>query len=182
MPSYTPTTWSNGNVPDEDDANRWETGIDEAHGHFDTLASHAFLASKAASPAQTISGVTKVTFEEVAYDPASLYDDVTDNDFTAPAAGIYLVTASVQVFASSPGGDERINMYVYKNGSLHIFADTYSVPATAAVDIYQDLKCSIPLLLAANDTIDIRVNDNGESWSVNYGNDLRTRFSVTRLS
>lgn len=130
------------------------------------------------------STVVPVIFDTVDFDQGSNYNNVTGL-FTAPVAGKYLVTASVDI-DSIPNNANSI-MYVFKNGTavgnrFRVIDNKYT-PTASTAWARVGLSGSMIISLAANDTIAIGVRTDiagATTIANNFGNG--NSFAVTRVA
>lgn len=118
------------------------------------------------------STTTTIIYGTQEYDNLGTYNSTT-GVFTAASQGLYRVqyAAGIQSLTSA-----NINSYIYKNGS--IYAHKYwDMPTT--VGVFFDMQ--IETRLAANDTLDFRINHNGASTSLSTGVG-RNFMIITKIS
>lgn len=108
------------------------------------------------SQSMTQNVVEKVEFNAETFDVKGEWDSTTNYNFTATAAGKYLVTASV--FAESIANGEAPSLYIYKDNSVHTERN-FRATATSMSLFITDI-----VSLGAGGVIDIRyVNASGAS-------------------
>lgn len=102
------------------------------------IAGNAPAFSAYQSSAQTLSGgtLTKIQFQTEEFDTASCFDNATNYRFTPNVAGIYQVSASVNVLTTATS----ITGYIYKNGSVwkqlqNVSAATGGVGGSALIEM-----------------------------------------------
>lgn len=125
----------------------------------------------------TGAAVAIVNFEDLIYDPQGLVTTGAGWAFTCPAAGLYLVTASVLFAASAAwASGERGLLQVFRNGSLAASLDRRDNFNTTNL---AQLSGTAPALCAAGDTLDVRVAQNSGS-NIALNADAATCYVVIR--
>jgi hypothetical protein len=152
--------------------------------------STATIAAIAATTAAAISSsthsiglatYTKLQFNSEVYDLGNNYDPALYR-FTAPAAGMYQVTAQGQFTKGTPVVGEYVLIAIYKNGVLlwtgkpnYIYNVTYPT---------QCANVEFPVKLAANDYVEIFGYGTGAAgvWTFNSVSFLQSQLAVARIS
>ena len=131
---------------------------------------HAFRAYISSAQSVPSSVATKAVFDGESFDYASEYDAVTSQRFTATVAGVYFITAMVEIAVQS---GQWSDIYIYKNGAKYTNGTKGSANGTDDNGvIVSDL---IPL--AIGDYIEIFViHDNASSQAIEVG-ETESNFS-----
>ena len=118
----------------------------------------AVYATDAAQSIATGAASVVVDFEDVIYDPLGLVTTGAGWAFTAPAAGLYQVTAAI-LFAGSTGwaAGERGLLEVFQDGSLVFDLDRKDNYVSGGASLLMRLQGSCAVVCAAGDTLDVRV-------------------------
>ncbi|HNQ21211.1 MAG TPA: hypothetical protein PKI46_09140, partial [Bacteroidales bacterium] len=101
---------------------------------------------------------TIVNFEDVVVDTHSAVTVGASWVFTAPKAMLVNVEACVTLVNVSFDATETFNMQLFKNGSTHKLLDNR--PGVATATIPATLQGSTLVQLAANDTLQIKIEQN----------------------
>jgi len=102
---------------------------------------------------------TKITFNTEEFDANADFDSSTNNRFTAPVAGKYLVAATASVNRTGGTGISRIKLMLYKNGSeFKVLSD---INFSTATTNDQTANGAITVELAATDYLEIWVRISG---------------------
>lgn len=182
MPAYTPhATWVAGDVPVAADLNNWETGIDAACAHFDTLAGSGFRAYRSSSD-QTLTGnaYTTLQYQTENYDSGGEYDNATDYDFTAAAAGIYAVEVALYSGHATAAVADGLTIELFKNGSA--LCVIYEWRCEVAGNRFQVHKGSAIVKLAAADVLLFKVYINDVSNWTAGASATQSYIAVQRLA
>lgn len=131
-------------------------------------ATVAFKAYASASTSAGASAWTKVALATEAYDYGS---DFASSTFTAPVAGVYNFNAAISIIPGASG--ETYIASLYKNGAEWTRGDRVASASTTEITV----NVNDDILLAANDTVELYVNNgSGGSKTVQPGQ------SKTRLA
>lgn len=130
------------------------------------------------------STVVPIIFDTVDFDKSSNYNSST-GVFTAPTAGLYLVTSSINI--ETPPNNANVILYIYKNGTANgnrfrVIDSKYTPTATASWS-REGLSGSLVMSLAASDTISIGIRtDTAGATSLvnNFGNGCS--LSIMRIN
>ncbi|KKM87354.1 hypothetical protein LCGC14_1269720, partial [marine sediment metagenome] len=103
---------------------------------------------------QTLSnaGFVKIEFDDVTIDADSVYDAVTDYEFTAPAAGVYMFHCSVGIDGTNSADQDQILLSLFKNGTEFKRGQRFHLSKPGSISP----SMGVLVNLAANDTIDFR--------------------------
>lgn len=169
------TAPTDGQVLKFDNASaKWKPQADATGGA--SVARHEFKAYRNTTDFAIAAGATaKVEFNAESYDVGGTYDAVTSFQFTAPAAGDYLVSAQLTAVRTAAGTNE-FNVKVYVNG-----AEVAQNGKTAATNQEYASACaiSVPLQLAASDTVTIYCGT-VNAVNIKFGS-AKSWLAVTRI-
>ena len=101
--------------------------------------------------------VTKLLFDTVLFGNSGTPFSTTNNNYTAPSAGKYLILGQINSdnFITGSNAQQVLYLSIYKNGS-QIFYDTLYEKSVSADTIRYKLAVNRVLDLAQNDVIDFR--------------------------
>jgi len=114
---------------------------------------------------QSLSGVTKILFPATNYDKTG---NVASSRFTAPVDGIYGISASIRLVATSWA---NCFCYLYKNGGQYSVGSAIRLPS--AVSSAPILVLHDQVLLSAGEYIEIFASIDGTAQTAAY-NDIST--------
>lgn len=128
-----------------------------------SVAAKVYLTAAQSIPSGT---VTKIQFDTASYDTNSAFDIVTNHNYTVPSTGYYLISSTVSIANIADQG--LITLFIYKNGAVAGQFGKESAKATNPhINIIEVLS------LAANDVIDIRINQSeGANRTMQTGADV----------
>lgn len=117
---------------------------------------------------------TTLAFNSERFDTDDLHNNVTNNSrLTAPVAGVYLITASIQ-WAATAGGLRQL--FIRHNGTTAIASELLTGVANHQQTVSTIYK------LAANDYVEVRVNQtSGASLNVTTTGNNSPEFSMSYL-
>lgn len=113
---------------------------------------HCFVYSASDQSSPTANGNTTVNLDTVVSDPSSIFNAST-HLATVPMAGVYLLTAGVQI-SNAVGGSRGIKLQVLLNGATAQSLDQNDTQVNSTVIVYGN---AILLSLAATDTIGLNI-------------------------
>lgn len=123
-----------------------------------------------------ISATTIIQYQSEIIDTDNNYDPTTFT-FKAPAAGNYIISASALMVVASPTNNDVVKLFIYNNDSVLYLVDEFT--ASSAAVGFVTLGDSLPVHLAANDLITIRVTTSTtNAWDV----DVASALTITRVS
>lgn len=133
-----------------------------------------FSASMTAAQSVNTGTLTKITWDTEDFDSDSVFGS---SKFTAPSAGKWLI--NVQVSFNSIGAGKICELYLYKNGSSHIY--TFYFTPNISSDAHVQLTKIISV--AANDYFEVYVQHNhGSARNIGGATGQHTWFQGTELS
>ena len=120
-----------------------------------------YIHNSGSSQTVTRNTVTKLKFDYLGFGNSDSAFSLSNNNYTVPAAGKYLVLARIESdnFTTAAGGQQILNLYIYKNGSVAsgYSNNIYSRSSDADVIRY-NVNMHRVEEFAQNDVIDLRVN------------------------
>lgn len=147
-----------------------------------TAIANTTAAATNASGSQSIGLVaTKLAMSTKVYDLGTNYD-IALYRFTAPAAGMYMVTAVGNMSKGTPVIGEQVQLMIYKNGSEVFRGASSPITAVAGTPIVTP-SISHLVKLAATDYIELWGIGTGAAgvWTFNPATNAN-QFSITRIS
>lgn len=165
-----------------------EAALAELQDNIDAVSGiGAVYASASTNTAQSFTtgaGVAIVDFEDVELDPGSDITTGASWKYTAPATGIYRVSAHV-LFASSNAWNtinERALMQLFKNGSVYRTLARGDGYVSSGPAVQMRLAGASLISLNVTDTIDIRVAQNSGSNIALDGSAANNYIDIFRVA
>lgn len=127
---------------------------------FGTAGTNSFLARNTSNQSLSDATDTKVTFNTEEYDPDSVFD-LSNNRFTAPAAGKYFVYGKAKCSSTTVNTVQGAVLLIYVNGSARYNIENFGAGVVSGTRVLMQaygLEVSVALDLSANDYVELYAN------------------------
>ena len=153
---------------------------------FGVAGTNSFLARNTANQSLSDATDTKVVFNTEDYDPDGVFD-LSNNKFTAPAAGKYFIYGKAKGSSSTVNTVQGAVMLIYVNGSAKYNIENFGAGIVSGTRVLMQaygLEVSVGLDLSASDYVELyaAVDNDGGSSQLQAGDGYSIFFGGYRIA
>ena len=153
---------------------------------FGVAGTNSFLARNTANQSLSDATDTKVVFNTEDYDPDGVFD-LSNNKFTAPAAGKYFIYGKAKGSSSTVNTVQGAVMLIYVNGSAKYNIENFGAGIVSGTRVLMQaygLEVSLGLDLSASDYVELyaAVDNDGGSSQLQAGDGYSIFFGGYRIA